>query len=186
MGPGLRYKEPERGREVSPTIYPIELIRIYKDYNKKEIWIKQDLDHTFVNARKVYCNQLFYENLKRPLHFDIFVLTPLYGVRFILEFNRQIWHKHLCQFVTNLLLFWKFQSNTTFLKNTLLLCSLMKYFIVLSRIYCEGDSAFFSPRGLSTCFLENTKRLFCFASAANLPRGKATLSLFWKLAKRAS
>ena len=64
MGPGLRYKEPERGREVSPTTYPNELIRIYKDQNKKEIWIKQDLDHTFVNARKVYCNQLFYENLK--------------------------------------------------------------------------------------------------------------------------
>ena len=31
MGPGLRYKEPERGREVSPTTYPNELIRIYKD-----------------------------------------------------------------------------------------------------------------------------------------------------------
>ena len=31
MGPGLRYKEPERGREVSPTTYPNELIRIHKD-----------------------------------------------------------------------------------------------------------------------------------------------------------
>jgi len=31
MGPGLWYKEPERGREASPTTYPNELIRIYKD-----------------------------------------------------------------------------------------------------------------------------------------------------------
>ena len=144
-----------------------------------------------MNARKVYCNQLFYENLKRPLHFDIFVLTPLYGVRFFLELTCQIRYNHLCQFVTNLPFSWKFQSNTTFLKNTLPLRSLMKYFIVLSRNYCEGDSAFFRHVVfLSTCFLELTKRLFCFASAASrregkapkcLPRGKATLSLFENL-----
>ena len=30
-GAGVRYKEPEGGREVSPTTYPNELIRIYKD-----------------------------------------------------------------------------------------------------------------------------------------------------------
>ena len=105
-----------------------------------------------MNARKVYCNQLFYENLKRPLHFDIFALTPLYGVRFFLELTCQIWYNYLCQFVTNLPFLWKSQSNTFFWKILFLLCSLMKYFIVLSRNYCEGDSALFSPRGLSTCF----------------------------------
>ena len=30
-GVGVRYKEPEGGREASPTTYPNELIRIYKD-----------------------------------------------------------------------------------------------------------------------------------------------------------
>ena len=141
-----------------------------------------------MNARKVYCNQLFYENLKRPLHFDIFVLTPLYGVRFFLELTCQIWYNHLCQFVTNLPFLWKSQSYTIFWKILFLLCSLMKYFIVLFRNYCEGDSAFFFRHVvvLSTCFLELTKRLFCFASAASrregkapkcLPRGKITLSL---------
>ena len=30
-GAGVRYKEPEGGSEVSPTTYPNELIRIYKD-----------------------------------------------------------------------------------------------------------------------------------------------------------
>ena len=144
-----------------------------------------------MNARKVYCNQLFYENLKRPLHFDIFALTPLYGVRFFLELTCQIRYNHLCQFVTNLPFLWKSQSNTIFWKILFLLCSLMKYFIVLSRNYCEGDSAFFRHVVvLSTCFLELTKRLLCFASAASRREGKApkcllrskiTLSLFENL-----
>ena len=111
-----------------------------------------------MNARKVYCNQLFHENVKRPLHFDIFVLTPLYGVRFILEFNRQTWHNHLCQFVTNLLFYRNLSQTLFFWKIIFLFCSLMKHFIVLSRNYCEGESAFFfatwsfSPRALSRTY----------------------------------
>ena len=148
-----------------------------------------------MNARKVYCNQLFYENLKRPLHSDICALTPLYGVRFFLELTCQIWYNHLRQICNKSSFFWKFQSNTIFGKILFLLCSLMKYFIVFSRNYCEGDSAFFRHVVvLSTCFLELTKRLFCFASAASrregrapkcLPRSKITLSLL-KTCKTAS
>ena len=125
-----------------------------------------------MNARKVYCNQLFHENVKRPLHFDIFVLTPLYGVRFILEFNRQTRH-NLCQFVTNLLFYRNLSQTLFFWKIIFLFCSLMKHFIVLSRNYCEGESAIFRHVVfLSTCFLEHTKRLFCFASAANRREGQ--------------
>ena len=141
---------------------------------------------------KVYCNQLFYENLKRPIHFDIFALMPLYGVRFFLELTCQIWCNHLCQFVTNLPSLWKPQSNTFFWKILFLLCSLVKYFIVLSRNYCEGDSAFFFATWSSLHVLSRTYQTFVFVLQARqtgvrgkaptcLPRGKATLSLFENL-----
>ena len=128
-----------------------------------------------MNARKVYCNQLFYENLKRPLHFDIFALTSLYDVRFFLR----IYLSNMIQLfvpICNKSSFFMEISvkHYFFWKILFLLCSLMKYFIVLSRNYCEGDSAFFRHVVfLSTCFLELTKRLFCFASAANRREGKA-------------
>ena len=140
-----------------------------------------------MNLRKAHCNQLFYENLKRPLHFDISALTSLYDVRFFLEFTCQIWYNYLYQFVTNLPFLWKSQSYTIFWKIPFLLCSLTKYFIVLFRNYCEGDSAFFRHVvGSLHVLLEVTKRLFCFASAAGrregrapkcLPRSRITLSL---------
>ena len=141
-----------------------------------------------MNVRKVYCNQLFYENLKRPLHFDIFALTSLYDVRFFLEFTCQIWYNYLYQTCNKSSFSYGNLSQTPFSeKYSSCFASLMKYFIVLSRNYCEGDSAFFRHVVvLSTCFLELTKRLFCFASAASrregrapkcLPRSKITLSL---------